>query len=281
MDKPTILEAQQWASSCFDQQLKNTDPNLAASIMMDLFNWSRTQFLMRLRDVLTAAQWEAYQQAVQRIAKGEPAQYVIGKTQFYGHSFMVTPAVLIPRQETEELVDWVLTDHDDVAKSVLDIGTGSGALAISMALARPHWQVTGTDISDSAIQVAKRNAQSLGANVGWQVGDLFQPVEDKAFDLIVSNPPYISQDERPLMDQNVLDYEPHQALFADHQGLAIYERIAQQLADCLTDQGVAYFEIGFAQGKSVKHLFETALPEAHVTLRQDITGHDRMIRVQR
>ncbi|HAT53660.1 MAG TPA: peptide chain release factor N(5)-glutamine methyltransferase [Lactobacillus sp.] len=280
MDKPTLLEAQQWASSCLNVKAATTAPDLPATIMMDLFNWSRTQYLMRLREHLTTKQWQAYQRVVTRIAAGEPEQYVIGTAQFYGHSFKVTPDVLIPRQETEELVDWVLSDHDETPQRVLDIGTGSGVLAISLALNRPQWQVTGTDISQAAVQVAQQNADQFGVKIDWKIGDLYAPVAGERFDLIISNPPYISEAERPLMDDNVLDYEPHQALFAAHNGLALYERLAAGLAEHLTANGNAYFEIGFAQGAAVKRLFKAAMPMAEVTLKQDINGHDRMIRVR-
>ncbi|GEK29569.1 peptide chain release factor N(5)-glutamine methyltransferase [Furfurilactobacillus siliginis] len=281
MANSTILEAQQWASSYFNDHLETSDPQLAELLMEDLFQWTRTEMLMNRRGELSDAQWKRYQQAVLAVAEGQPEQYVVGRAPFFGRSFQVTPAVLIPRPETEELVEWVLTDNPtDTMKSMLDIGTGSGVLAISLALERSTWQVTGTDISEAAIAVANQNADQLGAKVTWTTGDLFSGIGQQRYDVIVSNPPYISETERPLMDQSVLDFEPDLALFADNDGLAIYQRLANELAQHLTPQGCAYFEIGFAQGSAVVSLMKRALPEAEVTLKQDINGHDRMVRVQ-
>lgn len=281
MANPTILEAQQWASSYFKDHLQTPDPQLAELLMEDLFQWTRTKVLMQRRDNLTETQWKGYQKAVSDIVSGRPEQYVVGRAPFFGRSFHVTPAVLIPRLETEELVEWVLADNaSDAVKSVLDVGTGSGVLAISLALERPTWQVTGTDISSAAVTVATQNAVQLNADVTWATGDLFGGVKQQQFDLIVSNPPYISETERPLMDQSVLDFEPDLALFADNDGLAIYQRLADQLAQHLTPRGQAYFEIGFAQGPAVVSLMKQALPGAEVSLKRDINGHDRMVRVK-
>ncbi|MGV0167753.1 peptide chain release factor N(5)-glutamine methyltransferase [Furfurilactobacillus sp. WILCCON 0119] len=281
MANPTMLEAQQWASSCFTGTSAGADPQLAETLMMDLFNWRRTQLLMQLRESLTDDQWTTYQQAVHRIANGEPEQYITGHAMFYGHDFSVSPAVLIPRPETEELVEWLLNDcpESDRPQTVVDVGTGSGALAIATALARPTWHVTGTDISDEAIAVAKHNGAALGASVSWVTGDLYAPITDQRFDILLSNPPYISEAERPLMDESVISYEPHGALFADEDGLALYRRLAAGLAEHLTTYGRAYFEIGYAQGPAVVTLMQQAMPSATVTLKQDITGHDRMVRV--
>lgn len=284
MANPTVIEAQQWAFSCFKAGANKSIEDvgqLPEVIMSDLFGWSRTKLLLSLRDTLTVTQWTAYQQAVNRILAGEPEQYVVGKATFYGRQFQVTPAVLIPRLETEELIDWVLSDWGNVPlKRVLDIGTGSGALAITLALERPQWQLTATDISGAAVAVAQHNALTLKTQLNWGVGDLFAPVNEQSFDLVISNPPYISQREQSLMDGSVLTYEPHEALFAAHDGLAIYERIATQLADHLLPSGAAYFEIGFAQGPAVVALMKAAIPQAEVILKQDVTGHDRMIRVR-
>jgi len=199
---------------------------------------------------------------------------------FYGREFRVTPATLIPRQETEELVEWILETTTDTAIRVLDVGTGSGAIALSLAAERPNWQLTATDISAAAVQVAQTNAQRLNVDVTFKVGDLLAPVMGQRFDIIVSNPPYIDRTELPEMDESVKRYEPQGALFAANHGLAFYQRFAAELRDYLVPDGQFFAEIGYRQGPAVREIFQTALPTATVTIKADIDGHDRMVRVQ-
>lgn len=276
--QPTFFEAQQWASFCLKTATLPTDAG--RFLLLGLSHFDQTQLLVHYRDLVPNTLWQAYQQAVQRVVAGEPAQYVLGTAPFYGLTFKVTPAVLIPRVETEELVDWILTDEPtDEQLTLLDIGTGSGAIALSLKHERPTWQVTASDISAAALAVAQENATSLKLPVTFQQSDLFAQLGDHRYDVIVSNPPYIAADEKTVMDASVLNYEPQQALFAEHEGLAIYEQLAQQVAQRLTPHGRLYLEFGYHQGAAIRKLFTTAFPQATVTLRQDMAGHDRMLRV--
>ncbi|MFC6181475.1 peptide chain release factor N(5)-glutamine methyltransferase [Lactiplantibacillus daowaiensis] len=276
--KPTYFEAQRWASFC----LKTVDlpQDAARFLLLGLTGLDQTQLLIHYRDTLPIADWQAYQAAIERVVAGEPAQYVLGKAPFYGLALTVNPAVLIPRVETEELVDWILTDSATMtAKQVLDIGTGSGAIALALKQNQPSWQVTASDISAAALAVAQQNAAELQLDVAFYQSDLFAQVPATKYDVIVSNPPYIATSETSVMDASVLTYEPQQALFAANDGLAIYEQLAAQVADHLAVNGRLYLEFGYHQGPAVQQLFTQALPQATVTLRQDMAGHDRMLRV--
>jgi len=275
--QPTYFEAQRWASFCLTTANQPTD--VARFLLLGLTQLDQTQLLVHYRDSLPTATWQAYQTAIQRVVAGEPAQYVLGRAPFYGLSLHVDPAVLIPRVETEELVDWILTDHTADQLTVLDIGTGSGAIALALQQARSTWQVSASDISAAALKVAKQNAAQLKLPVTFYQSDLFAQLPATRYNVIVSNPPYIATSETDVMDTNVRDYEPHQALFAAHQGLAIYEQLAQTVAAHLAPQGQLYLEFGYQQGAAVQQLFARALPDAAVTLRQDMAGHDRMLRV--
>ncbi|MDT6981018.1 peptide chain release factor N(5)-glutamine methyltransferase [Levilactobacillus zymae] len=256
------------------------DPSAAQFLLQEAQHWTFTQLVQHYRDTIPDDQLATYRQQVARVVAGEPPQYVLGHAPFYGREFVVSPATLIPRVETEELVDWVLTSQPAGARRVLDVGTGSGAIAVTLQAERPAWQVTGTDISAAAVAVARQNAQALAPQVHLTVGDLFAPVAGRRFDVIVSNPPYIDRTETAVMDASVKRYEPQGALFAAHQGLAFYERFATSLATMLTPQGNFFAELGYQQGAKVRAIFQAALPTALVTVRQDLSGHDRMVRVQ-
>ncbi|GEO68686.1 peptide chain release factor N(5)-glutamine methyltransferase [Levilactobacillus acidifarinae] len=256
------------------------DPSAAQFLLLESQHWTFTQLVQHYRDVMPTNQLSRYQQQVTRVSAGEPAQYVLGHAPFYGREFVVSPATLIPRVETEELVEWVLNSQSTTAQRVLDVGTGSGAIAVTLQAERPAWRVTGTDISAAAIAVAQRNVQTWAPAVTLAVGDLFAPVAGQRFDVIVSNPPYIDRTETAVMDDSVKRYEPQTALFAAHHGLAFYQRFALALPTVLTARGNFFAELGYQQGAAVREIFQTALPTAHVTIRQDLSGHDRMVRVE-
>ncbi|WP_125545968.1 peptide chain release factor N(5)-glutamine methyltransferase [Levilactobacillus lindianensis] len=274
----TYLTALRWGE---DQlQVTSADSVAAQYLLLESHQWSFTQLVQHYRELMPSVEWETYQKQIARIAAGEPAQYVLGQAPFYGRDFRVTSATLIPRQETEELVAWIL---DDVVASdlhVLDVGTGSGAIAVTLKAERPEWTVTATDISAAAVAVARENATTQHADIQFEVGDLLAPVAGQRFDVIVSNPPYIDRSETAVMDDSVKRFEPDQALFAADHGLAFYQRFAATLAQYLTPNGQFFAEIGYRQGAAVRAIFETALPAATVTIRQDINGQDRMVRVQ-
>lgn len=249
-------------------------------VLTGLMEWNYAQLANNVNTVLADDVLTHFKEAIKKIKAGQPVQYALGQAAFFGREFVVDERVLIPRQETEELVAWALDSFSPLDPvQVLDLGTGSGAIAITVANERPHWVVTASDVSRSALSVAKINAQRLGAAVEFVESDLFTNIKTE-FDLIISNPPYISENEKTAMDQSVLDYEPALALFADHDGLAVYEALAQQLLEHLKVGGQAYFEIGYQQGPSVVKLFKQ-LPHVSVKLKQDMSGHDRMVQLKR
>ncbi|MFC6260384.1 peptide chain release factor N(5)-glutamine methyltransferase [Levilactobacillus fujinensis] len=264
-----------------EQQLTaaGQDASAAQYLLLEGQQWTFTTLVQHYREDVPTELTTSYQDQITRICAGEPAQYILGRAPFYGREFRVTPATLIPRQETEELVEWVLS----VAKpglDLLDVGTGSGAIAISLKAERPDWTVTATDISAAAVTVAQQNAQQLQASITFAVGDLLKPVRGQRFDIVVSNPPYIDRAELPVMDDSVKRFEPDSALFADDHGLAFYRRFAAELIAVLRPGGQFFAEIGYHQGAAVREIFALALPTATVTVKTDINGHDRMVRVQ-
>lgn len=214
---------------------------------------------------------------LEQIAENYPVQYVVGHAWFYGRPFQVDERVLIPRPETEEMVDLILKNHDLRQQAVLDIGTGSGAIALTLKAERPDWQMTATDISQDALDLAGENARNLDIEVKFVKSDLFAHLTDKKYDLIVSNPPYISHGEWEIMGPSVRKYEPQLALFADSDGLAVYEELARELPAHLNEKGRVYLEIGYMQGASVSRLMQEAFPQAQVEVIPDFSGKDRVI----
>lgn len=240
--------------------------------------WSKTDLLLHLREVISPEDEAQIARDVKALLQNIPPQYLTGYEEFYGRRFQVTKATLIPRPETEELVDWCLKSEPREALAVTDIGTGSGAIAISLKLERPTWQVTAVDISTAALAVARENARHLKAEVEFVTSDVLRQVKQPQ-DVIISNPPYISSSEWALIDQSVREFEPKTALFAENNGLAIYQQIALQSQTCLKPAGQIFLEIGFQQGPAVKEIFQTAFPQKKVCVKKDLLGNDRMVRV--
>jgi release factor glutamine methyltransferase len=218
---------------------------------------------------------------VTELKKEIPIQYLLGKTNFYGLDFEVNSNVLIPRPETEELVEWIIKENSKVGKSnikILDIGTGSGCIAISLAKNLPHAQVFAIDVSENALATAKRNAVANGVSVTFLLQNILE-IEDlmQEFDVIVSNPPYVRNLEKEEIKKNVLDYEPHLALFvADNDALIFYRKIAELAQTNLRKNGSLYFEINQYLGKETVELLDN-LGFKNIELRKDIYDNDRMI----
>ena len=217
-------------------------------------------------------------EALERLAQGEPLQYVIGSTPFCGLQFQVDSRVLIPRPETAELVDWVA--QDAVASgSLLDVGTGSGCIAISLAHRLPGWKVQGWDISDGALEVARENNRLNGTDVVFRRVDILAAqASDQKFDVIVSNPPYVLESEKVRMEKTVLDYEPHTALFVpDSDALLFYRAIAEFGKHNLSKGGRLYFEINPLEADALRQKMLKA--DYHdIEIRNDIFGKQRMIK---
>ena len=253
---------------------------VAEWLMRERLDWSKTELVMQYRNVMPVSELKQFERDFEEFLKGLPMQQIIGHEWFYNRKFKVTEDTLIPRPETEEWLEQVLTDLPQEPLTVVDIGTGTGIIGLTVKLERPADDVTITDISKEALDVAKENAQVLGAVVTAELGDLFDPLVGKKFDVIISNPPYISEDEINVMDQSVLDYEPKSALFADEDGLAIYKRMAESIEKYLKPNGRIYLEIGYQQGDSVSRLFKNAFPDAKVTVWQDFNQLDRVVAVE-
>ena len=237
---------------------------------------SFTDFVFSLQQEITEEEKVFVEEIYKKLAAHIPAQYIIGQAEFFGMQLKVDERVLIPRPETEELVDLILTENPEKNLKVLDIGTGSGAIALALAKNRPDWSVTAADISQDALDLSLENANAQNLNLSFIKSDCFAEISSK-YDIIVSNPPYISRADEEEVGLNVLHSEPHLALFADEEGLAIYRRIAEESKDYLNDGGKIYLEIGYKQGQSVPALFMENLPEKRVRTLKDQFGQDRMV----
>ncbi|PXV62814.1 release factor glutamine methyltransferase [Dysgonomonas alginatilytica] len=218
---------------------------------------------------------------IERLQKFEPIQYILGETEFYGLPYSVNKNVLIPRPETEELVELIINENKREDIRILDIGTGSGCIAISLKKYIPQSTVEGWDISNEALEVANRNSKNNSVDVAFSQVDILSdyPTEQR-FDIIVSNPPYVLDSEKSQMHTNVLEYEPHTALFvADSNPLLFYERIADVATQLLTNGGKLYFEINRMKGQeTIKMLKDKNF--STIQLIKDISGNDRMVRAE-
>lgn len=219
---------------------------------------------------------------LKELKKEIPIQYLLGKTHFYGLEFEVNENVLIPRPETEELVEWIINEHSKVDRTkkikILDIGTGSGCIAISLAKNIPNAEVYAIDVSRKAIETAKKNAANNKVEVNFILQNILETEALKCdFDIIVSNPPYVRNLEKEEIKKNVLDYEPHLALFVeDNDALIFYRKIAELAKKNLLEDGQLYFEINQYLGKETKDLLEE-MNFKNIELRKDIYDNDRMI----
>lgn len=229
-------------------------------------------------EVIDPDLFDTYQKGIERLANNEPLAYVLGFEWFYGRRFIVNEQVLIPRQETEELISHVIMDMDkyfDKESVVADVGTGSGNCAITLAL-ETEATVYATDISDTALTVAKANSEQFNTNVTFLLGDMGQPLIENnlKIDILVCNPPYILEDEE--VQTSVLTYEPHTALFGGSDGLKFYRQILDESKFFLNERAMMAFEMGYTQKENLRHEILLRYPEARVEFKQDIAGKDRM-----
>lgn len=275
-----IYEALTRASS-FLRENGREEP-VARLLLQHVLNKTHAQLLADMREEITQSEFTLFWSLIEEHAKGKPVQYLIGTEEFYGRTFQVNEHVLIPRPETEELVYETLKRiHRLFAPNselyLTDIGTGSGIIAITMKLEIPTLQVTATDLSQKAIEVAEINAQELGADIQFLQGDLTEPVENQKWDVVLSNPPYISFDEAATLSDTVFNFEPHSALFAEEQGLLLYKRLSEELPKLMNKPALIGLEIGHEQGQKVKNFFQIAFPTAKVEIVKDINGKNRMV----
>ncbi|PTM07738.1 MAG: peptide chain release factor N(5)-glutamine methyltransferase [Bacteroidetes bacterium] len=243
----------------------------------------RIDISQNLYSLVSGKKYDKFDNAIIRLKDYEPIQYIIGDTEFYSLTFNVTPSVLIPRSETEELVDWIINEQKDKDQiSILDIGTGSGCIAISLAKNLPNAKVYALDVSEEALKVAEQNAllnevevEFIEANIlDWNFSNL-------EFDVIVSNPPYVRELEKEAMSANVLNHEPHLALFVeDEDALLFYRKITESAKRGLKSKGDLYFEINEVLGKDMSQLLSDS-GYSNIELKKDIFQKDRMIKANK
>lgn len=232
---------------------------------------------------LSETEKSTIRQIVERLKVQEPIQYVLGTADFYGQSFFVNPSVLIPRPETEELVERVILDYEDKEVKILDVGTGSGCIGITLKRHLKNSEIIAVDISAPALETARKNARHLGASVIFIRTDILSLEKSDLnipfiFDVIVSNPPYVKNSEKACMEKNVLDHEPHQALFVpDDDPLIFYRQIARLGKKKLKKEGRLYFEINAQCGPAMQEMLEHE-GYKEIELFPDIFGKDRIIK---
>ena len=257
---------------------------LARWLCEERFGLTQADILLDKDNHLSAYDLEIAKEITSRLLHHEPIQYILGQTTFCGHTFSVAPGALIPRPETEEMVNLILRSTDkDSEHSILDIGTGTGCIALSLALALPKSEVTAWDVSPEALAVAQRNVERYPeARVKLEQCDIFSPPEDnRRWQVIVSNPPYVRQSEAKGMQRNVLEYEPHEALFVpDDNPLLFYRAILWYAMRHLSPNGSIWFEINQALGEEMRHLIEY-FGFSDIEILKDSYGHDRFVKCRR
>lgn len=255
---------------------------VARLLLQHVLQKTHVQLLSDMREEITPEQFDHYWAMIEEHQSGKPVQYIMGTEEFYGRTFHVNEDVLIPRPETEELIVEAMSRMKrmfttDQPVKLADIGTGSGAIAITMKLEDPALHVTATDLSPEALKVAESNAHELQAPITFKQGDLTEPIATEKWDVILSNPPYIGYEEAPTLSDTVRNYEPHSALFADEEGLHLYKRLAQELPKIMNRPALIGLEIGYLQGPAVQSFFQQTFPNAQVEIVKDINEKERMI----
>lgn len=283
-DAWTIKKAVTWASQDFARREIASARLEAELLLAHVLECDRVRLIVDANRPLTQEELTLYRELIVRRRGGEPLAYIVGHREFFGHRFAVRPGVLIPRPDTEILVEVALnkTRHRTLDGRALDLCTGSGCVAISFLKQRPTWRVTATDTSETALRVAEDNALALGArwNLRLLRGDLFGALErPERFELITCNPPYIPSGEVPDLQREVAEFEPGQALDGGPTGLDFYRRLAQEARSYLVSGGVLAVEVGADQAEEVELCFVTAgfvEPERS----RDLAGHERVVCVR-
>jgi release factor glutamine methyltransferase len=248
----------------------------------DLLNWSRSDFMIKDREELSHLQEEILQKSLRELRTSKPVQYITGKAHFYGHEFSVNEHTLIPRQETEELVDMIIKDHKaDSYLNIIDIGTGTGCIGLSLKAAKPDCIITLMDVSEEALVIAQSNANHLKTPVKTILQDVLALNElPEKYDIIVSNPPYVRNLEKKEIHDNVLENEPHLALFVeDDNALIFYRKIMELSKIALQPNGILYFEINQYLPEEMKALATELGFQSEVY--KDLNGNYRMMKCVR
>jgi len=261
---------------------KDKDCHVAKVLFYHLANKEPHQLYLMMDEEVDEDVLEAFQAGMKRYMDGEPIQYIKGKETFFSRDFIVNEKVLIPRYETEELVENILYKiddyfEDDQSIQLCDVGTGSGAIAISLALEESKLNVIATDISEEALEVARLNAKELGADIKFYQGDMLEPLMKRGIkvDIFVSNPPYIPVHQE--IESVVKDNEPHVALFGGHDGLYFYRKIFSQVKEVIKERALLAFEMGFDQRQLMEEAVEHYFPNIPYEIIKDMNGKDRML----
>lgn len=303
-DSLNIAEARNEASSFLERAGVSEAKSNVELLLRHVLGLSGAAYLAALRDPFPQDKAALWQEVIERKAKGEPAQYIIGEQEFYGLSFKVTPAVLIPRPETELLVEAVIEAGDEVWSrqrsstttsssslrevkldqfdtqlfpKVVDIGTGSGAIAAAVKHLRPQWQVEASDISPEALQVARENVATLGLDVSFRQGDLLAPFTGEMVDIVISNPPYIPASDIEELQPEVRDYEPRGALDGGDDGLNPYRIMMEQLPLLAQPPKVIGFELGMGQAGEVAELLKETGLFREIRIIRDLADIERHV----
>ena len=253
----------------------------AQLLMLELANLEAHNLYMEYDEEVPQDLLEAFEAGIRRMEQGEPLGHVLGFEWFYGYRFKVNPDVLIPRPETEELVANILAAYDECFDGqdvdVIDVGTGSGAIAIALRKEEAHLQVTASDISEQAVAVARKNAADNAADVTFLTGDMLEPFIEAGIrcDILVSNPPYIPVHEQ--MEHSVVDFEPHVALIGGEDGLKFYREIFANAHRVIKEKAILAFEMGYDQGERLRALAKEHFPDARVEIIKDLSGKNRML----
>ena len=283
MEQTKQYEVLQWASLFLENHQRES--KVAEILLQHYLNVSRSKFYTMMRDPIAEDVIKLFKSAIkQHATSGIPVQHLIGYEMFYGREFAVNKHVLIPRPETEELVQHVIQTASQRQRplTIVDVGTGSGIIAITLALELVHATVYATDISTAALEVAQKNAEQLQANVTFLEGDFLQPLQKENIqaDIVVSNPPYIARAEETFLVDTVKNFDPELALFAEDNGLAAYSQIIEQSKKVAKRHAVLAFEIGDAQSEAVRSLIKETYPTSNVHTIKDINKKDRIIFAQ-
>lgn len=275
----TLLDFSASFKEKFKDQFNENELNNHLSILYDFYlNYSRAQVVLNAQEIIDTEVLKKLDCAVVELKKHKPIDYIINQNIFYGREFYVDESVLVPRSETEELVQWILEREETKGKTILDIGTGSGCIPITLFLEGAFEKVDATEVSESATKTAIKNAQLLNANVEFEVHDILTQVPIKLYDIVVSNPPYVKREELEVLDKNVIEYEPVIALAPESDDpLLFYKRMVEIAPKMIKPKGILYWEIHEDLGKECISLLNNGGFE-QVELKEDIYGRDRMVR---
>jgi release factor glutamine methyltransferase len=287
---PTIAQAINQAANRLRENGVSDERRNATLLLGQALGVDRTYLITHANDDVDETFYQTFSRMIERRAAGEPMQYITGRQEFYGLDFKVTPDVLIPRPETEFLIEQVIkyAPADDSTSQALmvDAGTGSGCIAVTLALHIKNAQVLATDISNAALQVALENAERLGAkdNIEFLQGDLLAPLAGRGLesriDFLVSNPPYVAMRDAPTLQREVKDWEPHGALFADQEGLQFYRRLLNEGLQYVRRAGFFICEIGYTQLEAIQQMIDPKLWRLE-DVTNDLQGIPRILTIRR